>query len=83
MSLRPGEIIDGDYNIIKIIGAGAMGKVYLAKNNHGFYAIKESADFSSGEDKESQLSLKSLRKEATMLCCIKHPGLPEYCLLHL
>jgi len=67
------------YNIIKTIGAGAMGQVYLAKNNHGiYYAIKESADFSSGEDKESQLSLKSLQKEANLLSCIKHPGLPRY-----
>ncbi len=32
MALQPGEIIDGKYRIVKLIGEGGMGAVYLGEN---------------------------------------------------
>ena len=41
--LNPGQILDAKYEIIKILGQGGMGTVYLCKNNRleNLWAIKE------------------------------------------
>ncbi|MBZ9623497.1 serine/threonine protein kinase [Clostridium sp. FP2] len=41
--LNPGRILDEKYEIIKVLGRGGMGTVYLCKNNRlgNFWAIKE------------------------------------------
>ncbi|MEQ8224885.1 MAG: serine/threonine-protein kinase [Candidatus Eremiobacterota bacterium] len=73
MELLPEQIIN-EYKIIKPLGKGAMGKVYLAKKENNYYAIKES-DSSSGE---GELVEKSFQKEAAFLAGLKHPGLPAF-----
>lgn len=41
--LNPGQILDGKYEIIKILGQGGMGTVYLCKNSRlgNLWAVKE------------------------------------------
>jgi len=41
--LNPGQILDKKYEIIKVLGRGGMGTVYLCKNNRlgNFWAVKE------------------------------------------
>jgi serine/threonine protein kinase len=41
--LNPGQILDGKYEIIKVLGRGGMGTVYLSKNTRlgNLWAIKE------------------------------------------
>lgn len=41
--LDPGQILDGKYEIIKILGQGGMGTVYLCKNSRlgNLWAVKE------------------------------------------
>jgi serine/threonine protein kinase len=41
--LNPGQILDGKYEIIKVLGRGGMGTVYLSKNSRlgNLWAIKE------------------------------------------
>ena len=41
--LNPGQILDAKYEIIKVLGQGGMGTVYLCKNNRleNLWAIKE------------------------------------------
>lgn len=41
--LNPGHILDGKYEILKVLGTGGMGTVYLCKNNRlgNLWAIKE------------------------------------------
>ncbi|MEQ8172782.1 MAG: bifunctional serine/threonine protein kinase/MFS transporter [Candidatus Eremiobacterota bacterium] len=73
MELLPEQIID-EYKIIRPIGKGAMGNVYLSKKENNYYAIKES-DTSSAEWK---LVEKSFQKEAAFLAGLKHPGLPAF-----
>ncbi|MEQ8197225.1 MAG: serine/threonine-protein kinase [Clostridiaceae bacterium] len=43
--LSPGQILDNKYEIIKVLGQGGMGTVYLSKNNRlgNYWAIKEVA----------------------------------------
>jgi serine/threonine protein kinase len=74
MEIFPGKIINEGYEIIKPLGKGAMGQVYLAKKDNNYYAIKESA--SSSEEEE--LVEKSFQKEASFLAGLKHPGLPVF-----
>jgi serine/threonine protein kinase len=41
--LNSGQILDGKYEIIKILGQGGMGTVYLCKNSRlgNLWAVKE------------------------------------------
>jgi serine/threonine-protein kinase len=75
MELQSGHIIE-DYEITEKIGEGAMGKVYLAKNNNTRYAIKESdAECSTADEKT--ISRACLR-EAELLSKINHPAIPKF-----
>lgn len=73
---KPGTILQERYEIIKILGAGAMGRVYLA-HHLGLgdlrVAIKELEIHVDPETLE--LVASEFQREATILAHLNHPGL--------
>ncbi len=76
MTLNAGFIIEG-YEIIEIIGNGAMSNVYLGKKDNNFYAVKElKSEFSSPE--EEKVLKNAFEREADLLLNMFHPGVPAF-----
>ena len=78
--LEIGEILHRRYKIIRIIGQGGMGCIYLAEDNRlkgRNCAIKE-VEYDRSIGKELiQESREQFRKEATVLARLDHPNLPK------
>ncbi|MEH6993431.1 serine/threonine-protein kinase [Neobacillus drentensis] len=72
-----GSVVEGKYEILKLIGQGGMSKVYLAmdKRLNKQWAVKEiEKNFS---DKNSQVFIQSAIDEANMIKRLDHPSLPR------
>lgn len=69
--LSIGYILDGRYEVIKVLGSGGMGTVYLCRNNRlgNLWALKEVA----GEVKEYM----DLLAEPNILKKLNHTGIPR------
>jgi serine/threonine protein kinase len=69
--LEIGHLLDDKYEVIKIIGSGGMGKVYLCKNIRldNFWAIKET-------EKCDNVSIDIL-SECNILKNLSHSGIPR------
>ena len=69
---------NGQYRILKQLGKGGMGAIYLAANTQAFdrpCVIKEMlAYFEPGEEQEA---LNRFEQEAKTLASLKHPGIPD------
>jgi serine/threonine protein kinase len=75
-----GEVLHKRYKIIRIIGQGGMGCIYLAEDNRlkGLNcAIKEVEYDRSIGKRLIQESREQFRKEATVLARLDHPNLPK------
>ena len=78
--LKTGHVLRRRYKVLRIIGQGGMGCIYLAEDNRlkgRNCAIKEvEYDHSLGKDliKESR---QQFLKEATILARLDHPNLPK------
>lgn len=74
--LRPNSILNNEYQIVNVIGAGGMGIVYLAYHlrTGGTWAIKEvdKSRFKGNHDK-----LKEIMDEAALLGKISYPAIPR------
>lgn len=71
--LGQGEILQGRYRVIKVLGCGGMGAVYLAEDlrlNNRPVAVKENAD-------TSPEAAAQFRVEAELLATLRHPNLPQ------
>ncbi len=73
--LAPGTTL-GDYEIVDLVGAGAMGVVYRARDNelHRTVALKVLADASARDHSRQQLI-----SEARAASALNHPGI---CTIH-
>jgi hypothetical protein len=72
-SLLPGAIINNRYRIIRLLGQGGMGAVYLAEDGNlpgRHVAVKENFD-------PSQSAQDQFKREALILARLKHPNLPQ------
>ncbi len=72
-----GEIIQGKYEILKLIGKGGMSQVYLAmdQNLNKQWAVKEIEK--RVWDKNHQVVVQSAMAEANMIKKLDHPALPR------
>ncbi|MBR0410824.1 MAG: protein kinase [Eubacterium sp.] len=71
--MRPGEFIDNRYQIIKEIGKGGGGIVFLA--NH--LSLKQKVVLKQIKFADSYTDQKMLRNEVDILKRLKHPALPQ------
>ncbi len=75
--LNPDTILDGRYSIVRTIGQGGMGAVYLALDTrlqNKPVAIKEMSTGAVGGD--LQAAIDSFKKEARILINLRHHALP-------
>ena len=72
-----GTIIEGKYEVLKLIGKGGMSKVYLAmdKNLNKQWAIKEIER--RAYDKNNEVVVASAMAEANMMKKLDYPSLPR------
>ena len=72
-----GTIIEGKYEVLKLIGKGGMSKVYLAmdKNLNKQWAIKEIER--KAYDKNNEVVVASEMAEANMMKKLDYPSLPR------
>ncbi|UCG23406.1 MAG: serine/threonine protein kinase [Chloroflexota bacterium] len=72
MPLQTGQILDGRYRIVKLIGQGGYGAVYRAwdMSLQRPCAVKENLD-------TSQEALRQFEHEALLLAEVRHPNLPR------
>lgn len=77
-SLQENSLLNGRYQITRVLGRGGMGTVYLARHNvlKSDVAIKEISG-SNIEDEAYKLALESCEKESEMLFKLDHPNLPK------
>lgn len=68
----PGQIIEGRYKVISLLGMGGMGAVYLVEQIllHKHYALKILSS-----DKVTEKNIMRFQKEAQAAGALDHPGL--------
>ena len=81
-TLQPGQWMDGGtYRIVRPLGKGGMGAVYLAANAKAFdrlCVVKEVIEYYDASDPlERQKALQRFETEARMLAALKHTGIPD------
>jgi tRNA A-37 threonylcarbamoyl transferase component Bud32 len=74
-----GQVLDGRYALINLLGQGGTGAVYLAKDAKLFdrpVAVKELIEQFATED-ERRAAVARFTQEAQMLVQLRHPNLPD------
>src|SRR5215472_2062387 len=76
----PGTVLNGRYRLVRVLGAGAFGRVYLAEDTQDPgsppIAVKEllTAHFSSPDDQREAISW--FKREVSALLTLEHAGIP-------
>lgn len=78
LTLHPGMLLQGRYQVLRQIGAGGLGRVFLASDNSGRrYVLKQIREPSQGDELiDFDLALHSFQREASILSSLPHPYLP-------
>ena len=79
--LPKGAVLQKRYEIIKVLGVGGMGAVYLARDLRftGIirkYALKEMIS-TTPDPHIRRLAVESFSREANLLVQLNHPGIPK------
>lgn len=74
---RIGELVDGKYEILSLIGEGGMSRVWLARDRrlNKLWAIKEIGR--TARDANNTIVIQSLIGEANLMKRLDHPALPR------
>lgn len=76
--LPEGTVLNGRYEIVRKIGGGGMGAVYLAKDRNlggAFRAVKEMIQSYIEEEKQEK-AISDFKREAFILSSLEHPSIP-------
>ncbi len=76
--LTEGTILNSRYEIIRKIGGGGMGAVYLASDNNlggVLRAVKEMVQ-AHIEDDQQEKAINDFKRESTILSTLDHPSIP-------
>jgi serine/threonine protein kinase len=72
-----GHLLDGRYRIHKVLGAGGMGRVYLANDTrlaNRPVAVKEMV---IGDGVQERKAIEDFNREASVLARLSHPSIPQ------
>lgn len=73
--LEPGRVIRGKYRVVRLLGHGGMGTVYLAE--HILLGQQRALKFISSELSQDARFLKRFRHEAQAAIKLRHPNVVE------
>jgi serine/threonine-protein kinase len=76
--LTEGAVLNGRYEIIRKIGGGGMGAVYLASDNNlggVLRAVKEMVQAHIEEDQQEK-AINDFKRESMILSSLDHPSIP-------
>src|SRR5882762_3860558 len=77
-ALAGGKILNGRYEIVRRIGGGGMGAVYLAKDRNlgeASRAVKEMIE-SHIDDAQHEKAIADFKRESLLLTELEHPSIP-------
>jgi len=76
--LEPGTVLNGRYEIVRRIGGGGMGAVYLAKDRNlgdAPRAVKEMVE-SHLDSTQHEKAIGDFKRESLLLTSLEHPSIP-------
>lgn len=75
-----GTLLQGRYRVIRLLGTGAFGRVYLAEDTQGptmaAVAIKELLDTQSATPEEKREAIAWFKREVGILLALDHAAIP-------
>src|SRR3989454_1673798 len=77
-SLGAGKVLNNRYEIVKRIGGGGMGAVYLAKDRNlgdALRAVKEMIE-SHIDESQHEKAIADFKRESLLLTSLEHPSIP-------
>lgn len=77
-ALPPGQVLNNRYEIVRRIGGGGMGAVYLAKDRNlgeALRAVKEMIQ-SHIDDAQHEKAIADFKRESLLLTALEHPSIP-------
>lgn len=78
--LQPATVLIGRYQIVRKLGQGGMGAVYLTQDLRlagKQWAVKEMSDAAIADANERQQAVQAFQQEAQMLATLDHRHLPK------
>ncbi|HIQ04232.1 MAG TPA: serine/threonine protein kinase, partial [Anaerolineae bacterium] len=78
--LTPGSVLQSRYRIVKTLGVGGMGAVYLALDKRladREVAVKEMIPDPNASLAEQTQAQQQFQREASLLASLDHPNLPK------
>lgn len=78
--LTPGTVLQNRYRIVRVLGGGGMGQVYLAEDTRLAdkpCAVKELLPDPHATPEEQDQAAEQFRREAAILAHLSHPNLPN------
>ncbi|MCS6884123.1 MAG: protein kinase [Acidobacteriota bacterium] len=76
--LEPGTLLNGRYQIVRRVGGGGMGNVYMARDKRladALRAVKEMIEMFSDEAMRRK-AIEDFERESQILASLEHPSIP-------